>query len=185
MASLGETTLRYALVNIAIRLVVWVLPVFLYLRYIDHVDPFGYLKLKQNWKRGLLAGLLLALFIFLGNLPGYGIPHPGRPLFTWNSFLSTSVLVGFIEEIPYRGFILQKFEERLGFWAANLITSLLFLSVHLPGWISLHLLTAHNVIFVFIFSALMAIVFKFGRSLWGPIVSHSLNDFLSAVLFRL
>ena len=184
MQSLGDTSLQYASINIAIRLLVWVLPVFLYLRFIDHVDPLKYLKLKQNWKQGLLFGLVLSLIIFFGNLLRYGVPHPGRPLFTWNSVLSSSVLIGFIEEIPYRGFILQKFEQRGGFWMANPITSLLFLSIHLPGWISLHLLTANNVISVFIFGIVMAILFKYGNSLWGPIIAHSLNDFISVVIFR-
>jgi len=32
MQSLGDTTFRYAMVNISLRLLVWVLPVFLYLR---------------------------------------------------------------------------------------------------------------------------------------------------------
>jgi uncharacterized protein len=183
--SLGDTTLLYALVNITIKLLLWVLPVFLYLRFIDHVDPLAYLKLKENWKRGLLFGLGLSLLIFLGSLLRYGLPAPGRPLFTWNSFLSSSLLIGFIEEIPYRGFILQKFEQRMGFWRATLITSLLFLGIHLPGWIALHLLTAYNVISIFIFGIFMAILYKVGKSLWGPIVAHSLNDFISVVLFRL
>ncbi len=182
--SLGDTTLLYALVNITIKLLLWVLPVFLYLGFIDHVNPLAYLKLNENWKRGLLFGLGLSMLIFLGSLLRYGVPHPDSPLFTWNSFLSSSFLIGFIEEIPYRGFILPKFQQRFGFWMANLLTSLLFLGIHLPGWISLHLLTAYDVLFVFAFGVIMAIVYKAGKSLWGPIVAHSLNDFFSVVLFR-
>jgi hypothetical protein len=55
------------------------------------------------------------------------VPHVSLERVTWNSVLGTSFLVGFIEEIPYRGFMLQKFTARTGFWPANLITSLLFL----------------------------------------------------------
>ena len=185
LQSVGDTTFRYAMINISLRLLVWVLPVFLYLRFIDHVNPLAYLKLKENWKRGLLFGLGLSMLIFLGSLVRYGVPAPGRPFFTWNNFLSTSLLIGFIEEIPYRGFILPKFERCLGFWKATLITSVLFLGIHLPGWIALHLLSAYNLISVFIFSVGMAIVYKVGKSLWGPIIAHSLNDFISVVLFRM
>jgi membrane protease YdiL (CAAX protease family) len=181
---LGNTTLRFALVNITLRSVIWVLPVFLYLRYIDHVEPIEYLKLKQNWKRGIIIGIMLSILIFLGSMVRSGVPHPNMHSITWNSILGTSLLIGFFEEIPYRGFILQKFEERHGFWIANLLSSLLFLSIHLPGWISLHLLRVDNVIFVFIFGVVMAIVFKYCRSLWGSIIPHSLNDFISFVLFR-
>jgi len=185
MRSLGDTTLWYALVNIIFRLLVWVLPVFLYLRHIDHVDPIEYLKLKHNWKQGIIIGVVLSILIFLGSMVRYGIPYSNLQSLTWNNVLSTSLLIGVIEEIPYRGFILQKFEERYSFWMANLISSILFLCMHLPGWISLHLLRADTVIFVFIFGVVMAIVFKVGKSLWGPIIAHSLNDFISIVIFHL
>ena len=182
--TLGETTLRYALVNITVRLILWVLPVFLYLRYIDRVNPFEYLKLRQNWRQGIVVGVLVSTVIFIGNFLRSGMPHPSIQLFTWNSLLSTSLLIGFIEEVPYRGFILQKIEQRCGFWAGNLLSSLLFLGIHLPGWISLHLLKPENAIFVFLFGVVMAIVVKVGKSLWGTIIAHSMNDFISSVIYR-
>jgi membrane protease YdiL (CAAX protease family) len=184
MKSLGETTLRYALVNVSIRLLVWVLPVFLYLRYIDRLDPIDYLKLKENWTRGLTIGIVLSLINFFGSMIRFGAPHPITQSLTWNSVISTSFLIGFIEEVPYRGFILQKLNERWGFWIATLLSSLLFLSIHLPGWISLHLLKAERVISVFLFGVVMAIIFRYGKSLWGPIIAHGLNDFITFVIFR-
>ena len=39
LIALGTTTLTYALLNLGIRLLVWVAPVLLYLRYVDHVEP--------------------------------------------------------------------------------------------------------------------------------------------------
>src|SRR5262249_54049007 len=134
MKSFGETTILYALINITFRLLIWALPVLLYLRYVDHVDPIEYLKLKRQWKRGLLIGLTISVLNFLGSMARFGVPHSNLRSVTWNSILGTSLLIGFIEEIPYRGFILQKFQERYGFWVANLLSSLLFLSMHLPGW---------------------------------------------------
>src|SRR5215510_10408942 len=184
MRSLGDRTLSYALVNIALRFLVWVLPVFLYLRYLDHLDPIEYLRLRKNWKRGLFIGIVLSVLNFFGAMMRFGAPHPQTQSLTWNSVIGTSFLIGFFEEIPYRGFILQKFEGWYGFWIATLLSSLLFLSIHLPGWISLHLLKVESVIFVFVFAVVMAIVFKLSRSLWGPIVTHSLNDFIAFVIFR-
>ncbi len=49
----------------------------------------------------------------------------------------------------------------------------------------IHLLTAYNVIFVIIFGIVMAITFKYCKSLWGPIITHGLNDFISFAIFRL
>jgi membrane protease YdiL (CAAX protease family) len=184
-AALGDRTLTYALVNLSIRVLVWVVPVLLYLQYVDGVEPLAYLKLTQRVRRGLVVAIALTALNLLGTIVRVGLPHPTLERVTWNSILGTSILVGFIEEIPYRGFILQKLSERVDFWLANLMTSLLFLAIHLPGWMALHLLRADTAATVFIFGIVMAIVFKYADSLWAPIVTHSANDFLSFVLFRL
>lgn len=185
MRTLGEATLRYALVNLSIRLVVWVLPVFLYLVYIDRINPIIYLRLKQNWKRGVFLGIVLSALNLFGTMIRFGWPHPSAQSLTWNSVIGTSILIGFIEEVPYRGFMLQKFSERYGFWVALAISSFLFLSIHLPGWISLHLFKTSSVVSVFVFGIVMAIVFRYGKSLWAPIITHSTNDFIAFVLFHL
>ena len=104
---------------------------------------------------------------------------------TWNSVFGTSFLVGFIEEIPYRGFMLQKFAERLDFWLATLITSLLFVAVHVPGWLALRVLRADVAVTIFVFAIVMSLAFRYSKSLWAPIIAHSANDFLSFVIFRL
>jgi membrane protease YdiL (CAAX protease family) len=183
LTTLGETTLQYALVNLSLRLLIWVVPVVVYLHRIDHVDPLTYLKLKHHWQRGLLMGLAVTALNLLLSLVRFGVPQPTLQSVTWNSLLGTSFLIGVVEEIPYRGFMLQKFQERLPFWAANLLTSLLFVSIHLPGWLALHLLRVETVTFVFGFSIIMGVVFRLAQSLWSVIVAHSLNDFLTVVLF--
>jgi CAAX protease family protein len=99
--------------------------------------------------------------------------------------LGTSFLVGFIEEIPYRGFMLRKFEERVGFWLANLVTSLLFLAIHLPGWLALHTLRPGAAAAVGVLGFVMGLAVRYSNSLWAPIVTHSANDGLSFVIFRL
>jgi uncharacterized protein len=184
LRDLGETTLVYAVANITLRLVIWVVPVFLYLKMIDHTRPLDYLKLRQHWKRGVLIGLSVTVINLLLSIVRFGMPHIKSHSITWNTILSTSLLIGFIEEITYRGFIFQKLQEIFSFWIATLLSSILFLLVHIPGWISLHMLRADRVIFVFAFGLLMVIIFRISKSLWAPITSHSLNDFLSAVVFR-
>jgi CAAX protease family protein len=184
VVAIGETTLTYALVNIGIRLLVWVLPVWLYLRVVDGVDPVNYLKLRYRVRRGVVIALVLATLNLAGSILRFGVPHPDTQRVTWNSMLGTSFLIGVIEEIPYRGFILQKLAERMNFWVANLITSLLFLSIHVPGWMALHLLRADTMATIFFFGFVMGIAFRYADSLWTPIIVHSTNDFLSFVLFK-
>jgi membrane protease YdiL (CAAX protease family) len=184
LTSVGEATLTYALANIGCRLLFWVAPVFLYLRYVDGVDPLRWLKLKTDVRRGLIVAGLLTIANVFGSIARFGVPHLSADRITWNSVIGTSFLVGFIEEIPYRGFMLQKFEERMNFWAANLLTSTLFLLIHVPGWIALHMLRADLAASIFFFGVVMAVAFKYSRSLWAPILTHSANDFLSFVVFR-
>ena len=112
-------------------LLIWIVPVALYLRYVDHVPVLDYLKLTQHVRRGVIVAVALTAINVIGTLARFGAPHLSLQRITWNSILGTSFLVGFIEEIPYRGFMLQKFGERMNFWAANLITSLLFVTIHL------------------------------------------------------
>jgi len=184
-AALGEKTLAYALLQLSMRILLWVVPVLLYLRYVDRVEPLGYLKLTRHVGRGLVVAIVLTALNLLGTIARFGLPHPTMERVTWNSVLGTSFLVGFIEEIPYRGFMLQKLAERLDFWLANLMTSLLFLAIHLPGWMALHTLRADAGATVFIIGVVMAIAFKYSDSLWAPIVSHNTNDFLTFVVYRM
>ena len=184
-AALDNRSLSYAVVQLAIRVLFWVAPVWFYLRYVDGVEPLEYLKLKHNVRRGLAAALALTIVNVLGTLLRFGVPHPSLLRVTWNSILGTSLLVGVIEEIPYRGFMLQKLAERMPFWRANVITSALFLAIHLPGWMALHTFRTGSAITIFVFGLIMAVAFKFAGSLWAPIVTHSASDCLSFVVFGL
>jgi membrane protease YdiL (CAAX protease family) len=46
-------------------------------------------------------------------------------------------------------------------------------------------LTAASVAYIFAFGVIMAIILRYSRSLWAPIVAHSLNDGLSNVIFHI
>ena len=185
LQAVGDRTLAYAALNLSFRFLFWVAPVFAYLRYVDRVNPLEYLKLTKNVRRGVMVAIALTVINVIGTYARFGPPQLSLHRVTWNSILGTSFLVGFIEEIPYRGFMLQKFGERMNDWLANLITSLLFLTIHLPGWIALHTLRADAAITIFVFGVIMAIAVRYSRSLWASIVTHSANDCLSFVIFGL
>jgi len=85
---------------------------------------------------------------------------------------------------PYRVLRGEKLEERFSIWTAAIISSVLFVGIHMPGWVLLGTLGARGAAFVFVFGLIMAITFRFSKSLWAPIVTHSLNDFISGALFH-
>src|SRR5215831_13098517 len=66
LMSVGDTTLTYALVNLTFRFLYWIAPVLLYLRYVDGVDPFEYLKLTRHVRRGVLVALGLTVINVIG-----------------------------------------------------------------------------------------------------------------------
>ena len=185
LMTVGNTTLAYAVLTLTFRFLFWIAPVLLYLRFVDGVDPFEYLKMKHHVRRGVVVALVLTAINVVGTFARFGLPHLSMERVTWNSVIGTSFFVGFIEEIPYRGFMLQKFGERMDFWLANLITSLLFVAIHLPGWIVLHTLNPGAAVSVFVLGAVLAIAVKYSESLWAGIITHSANDCLSFVIFGL
>src|SRR5262249_46947914 len=102
---------RHVAINAGIRLFLWVLPVFFYLRFVDGVDPLAYLKLRHSWRRGLSTGLALTTVIFMVSLARFGMPQWATLTVTWGTVLGPSI-IGVAEEIPYRGFIMQKLDEQ-------------------------------------------------------------------------
>lgn len=181
--TLGDSALSYAVINIIFRFLICVLPVFLYLKYVDKVNVFEYLQLKQYWKRGVVVGFTAVAIFLLIIIAIIGMPNLSSAHITWNNILSTSILIGFFEEIPFRGFVLKKLQERLSFWLSMIISSILFAGMHVPGWILFNSFTLFDAVFTFVFGVLMVIILKYSKSLWGPIVAHNLKDFTSIVLF--
>ncbi len=186
VAALGLDSLAYALLNTSLKALIWVVPVFLYLRLIMGVPILADLKLRHRWRRGLLTGLVVGLVYGGSNVLRFGVPTLSQSHVTWNSILSTSIAVGVIEEIPFRGLILQQLQERYVFWLANAISSALFLLIHVPGWVKLGDAVSGNAVDragILIFGFVMAGTLRYSGSLWSCIVAHDINDFCSAVLF--
>lgn len=182
--AMGEGTLASAAAGIAIRLLLWITPVFVMLARDDRVAPLRALGLVEGWKRGVLVGALLFALLLVASLLRFGWPQDVKSHITWGSMLGPSFSVGFFEEIPFRGYILQKLSTRMNFWLCNALTSLIFVGFHLPGWLTLHLFTIPLVAIVFTISFILGAVFRYSRSLWSCIIAHDANDFISFVLFH-
>jgi CAAX protease family protein len=180
---LDQRSLAYALANLTSRSLIWIAPVFVFVRYVDNRRPVEFLRLNRNWRRGIRVGLLFAALNLVGSIARFGLPHVRRDALTWNTILGTSCAIGLIEEIPFRGLILQKLEPGCGWLLANFISSLLFVCIHLPGWISLGTLRAVPAFTVFVLGLVFGVVFRYSGSLWSAVIAHSTNDFFAAVLF--
>jgi hypothetical protein len=178
---MGDETFSYSITEIIFSFLICVLPVFLYLRYVDKVNPFEYLQLKQHWKRGVIVGLTIAVIYFLVTIAFIGMPNWGDAYVTWHSILCVSIFVGFFEEIPFRGFILKKLQERFNFWTSTVISSVLFVGIHIPGYVMSGPFTLYDFLFLFFLGVIMAIILRYSKSLWAPIITHSLKNCIAIV----
>lgn len=158
---------------LTIYLLFFITPVILYLKLKDKVNPLEFLKLNNNIKEGILKGLyiniLFIIVLIIKRLIFGGTPINLNIGILW---LSGS-LVGIFEEIPFRGFVFQKLLNHMNFILANLLTTVLFVSIHIPLWLLSDVSILNSIKSVFIVSLVLGYLFKEYKSLWIPILCHS------------
>jgi len=174
------------LVEAVSKFLLWVVPVLVYIKYVLKADVLSYLKLKTLIGKGILWGLLgclIPLVIFCSNVFIHHKPlHLSLSASVW---LNVVLLVGLIEEIPFRGLIFQQMQVWWGFWKASLFSSFLFVTIHLPLWIvngqtSVAVMVSQS-ISVFVLGLLFSYLFKRSHSLWSCILMHSIYDFVGSI----
>ncbi len=166
------------------KLLFWIIPAFLYIIYIEKRPPFIYLKLTTNVLKGVIWGCLISLLYVVVPFYKYFILrytlHLNAGIDEW---VNVVLLVGIIEEIPFRGLLFQKLQQLMDSWRASLLSSLLFLGVHIPYWISLGQVLFPNMLYtmayLFIFAFVLCFILRRSGSLWSCIIIHSVNDLAS------
>jgi membrane protease YdiL (CAAX protease family) len=176
-----------------LRILIWVVPVFWYLRSVDRVDPLWYLKLSTPVRRGqlvpamALAAGYLALGLLFNDLISGGKVALDTPvtLRKWLQMIVFLPIAPIAEEILYRGFVLRKLEERYRFRMANLITAVLFAAIHWPNWVCVSGFHARLILMtatIVIFGCFLGYLVKKTDSLWPAIATHTVNNLLFAVI---
>lgn len=167
------------------KVLFWTFPAILILNFVFEHDPIEYLKINNNVFKGLMYGVLLgALTVLTIMLRKAADPGDLRVnfLFDINTWIGGVLLIGITEEIVFRGYILQKFKEIIGFGRANIITSVLFVLIHFPKWFmegnlfSLSFMI-NSVLFLLTFSYVQGILIKKTDSIWPCFIFHSANNF--------
>jgi uncharacterized protein len=168
-----------AFLTALVKISVWILLAWLYIKYYLNISPANYLKINVNVKKGVFWGGLLSLllglrFVFEVYVLHKQTFHFALPL---DSYLNVFLLAGITEEIVFRGFILQEINKRMSFWKANVITSLLFLVIHYAVWIyngEFFDLWGH--MYVFILGLIFGYVYRKTTSLWSVVILHSFHN---------
>ena len=176
----------------SIKFIVWVAPVFILLGVL-RMRPLTYLKLTTPVnKRGLIFGAIVTVaWLCLVVLGESIISHrsPGAMLTArlsgWPSILLGVFFSPIWEEILFRGFFLNRLNQSLGFWKANLFAALLFMLAHWPYWVSKSGFSGQVIkdsINVFLLGSLFGWLMKKTNSLWPAIGAHVANNFLSGLI---
>ena len=141
-ASIANDALRQCWSQ-GLRLLLWVGPVFAFVARVEGAHAAAYLGLTRFPRgRALARGLgILAGFLALCGISAVVFQGGGtRHLFTmtgadWSGLLLGMSVVAFAEELLFRGLVFQQLRKTRSFQRANLLTALLFLLIHWPGWL--------------------------------------------------
>jgi len=189
-------------VNVSIVKDVWYLGIFISCVFMAMRDgtPLSQIGLSKR-KLGLsliLAGIWeLATFFFLGVIPFFAITGRLPILVPLNEAMLTSalhfMLVSVAEETWTRGLLLRRLREwRTEGSAAVLWSSTIFVLYHVPAAfltiiqdVSLVPLLALSWSTLFVWSAGLAVIALKTGNLFGPIVAHGVDNFVSKVLYPL
>lgn len=176
-----------AVISALIKILIWIVPVFLLVWSIEKRNPFTYFGLRYHLMKGMKwtawTAIIFVLCFFLFNTV---VLNNGINLhINFHDWLNTVLLVGITEEIVFRGFILRKLTETFKFWLANVMTAILFVSIHFPIWLYRGLFEFPAILgscfTAFILGLLFGYIYKKSKSLWSVIIIHSLYNFLVSV----
>ena len=122
--TLSNLTLAGVL-NKVLRAAIFVGPVFLYLRYVEKTPALTFSRISTPhksfaWVIPLAGTLCVVWYALLDRIVGDGMLAGVAPAVVLFTTLSPATLV---EEVFFRGFLLNKFWQTMGFWRANLASS--------------------------------------------------------------
>jgi membrane protease YdiL (CAAX protease family) len=164
--------------SLLLKVVLFGIPAYLFPRLVDGVDSNRYLLLNKAPSVGwiCLSGVFLALYAHFVDRGQSG----SVSVF----FVVAAIVVSpLVEEMMFRGLVLQKLNRLLPFTFSNLATSLLFLVFHFPVWIvrgqSISFLGSLWVVFV---SLCLGYFLRRSRSLWTCVIIHALQNLFITVL---
>lgn len=169
--------------TLSFYILIFHLPVLIYLTAVDKVNPFIYLKLNNKVLSGIIKGIFIGCFIFLVFLlksKSHAIRQVSLPQDIF--ILLGKVLVGPLEEIPFRGFYLQKVEKYMSFSKANVLSTVLFALMHINVLSGSIVNLLYSLVYISVIGLWMGYIFKKTQSIWSSAIVHSLYD-ISVWLF--
>lgn len=173
------------------RIFTWLIPIFLFIIFVLRKNPVKFLKLWPGIKKGVFWGIIIsAIHIFLYCSLRYLWNNKLTVNFHFNfgTFLDITLFAGLVEEIMFRGLVLQTLNEVLSFKTSNILNAALFVLFHIPYWyfanrFSLSLISIiYDFFFIFVVGLLEGVFVKKTNSLWTSIIHHAANNALVNII---
>ena len=163
------------------KILIWIIPA-MFLLKISKRDLNVVFNLS-NWRSWLGWGGGIGLLIALtGIIPNYVQNKPILPTsFSW-PLINVLVIAPIFEEFLFRGAILGNLQKKYSPFIANLISSAMFLLLHIPGWYFMGVLTdnlarpAGGALSIFLASIAFGLATQRSKSVMGGIIAHFLNN---------
>ncbi|MDS0526339.1 CPBP family intramembrane metalloprotease [Clostridium sp. SHJSY1] len=168
-----EIYFKNLILGIFLYLIVFNIPVFIYIYKVDRINPLKYLKLTENPFKGILVGFIVSIMLVILLVLKNIVNGTNYVNFNIGILWLSGTMVGFLEEIPVRGFLFQKLECKMNFWLANILTTIIFVSLHIPTWINSSTNIIQSSITTTMVSLVFGYLFKEYKSLWTTIICHS------------
>jgi membrane protease YdiL (CAAX protease family) len=148
-----------------------------------HTSPGWFMDFAKGAGLAVLVlGVIFAFSIIVGSIrvEGFAYPAPegGNAVAYLLGALAAFLIVGFYEEIMFRGYVLQRLNERAGRAVSIIVASLLFAVLHgaNPG------ADAFGIFNTTIIAIILSVLYFRTRSLWMPVGFHfAWNFFLGYV----
>lgn len=162
---------------------VWLGSTFAFLRWSECPDMLASVGLRNHAGRGLIIGVAIgALSIAKDVVRVTYVEHETlTPTLDPTALVIMVIGAPFIEEVLFRGCMLQALRQHCRFWLANLAQSILFLAIHLPGWFFAGTLTNNlhpgTSLSIFALGFVQGYLFKWTGSLWPCVLLHLANNY--------
>lgn len=172
-----------------LRVTIFAGPALAYLLFVERANPLRFLRLDTlgtGTGRVLIVfgSAFVAWYAFLDFVLGDGRIALSSP---WPAVFVLFSAATLVEEIFFRGFLLNGLQQTVGFWRANLASSACFALIHLPGWLAVGRFVtpqsmAVDALGILVFGLAFGWAMHRTGSLWAAYLLHALNNLLVVTL---
>ena len=171
--------------TVVIKNLVWVLPAALLIHHYKDDVCIGLKEMftaKVNWLKYLPVFLIFVIYPLVG-----GYLRKGSLTLSSDFGIKQVIMysfVGITEEMVFRGWLLNAMvgKERQNQWKAILLSSLMFVAIHIPTW-TIHGELAgaflhFGFVQIIVLSIIFSVTFLKSRNIIVPVALHMIFDFL-------